>query len=75
MAYDELTIYAIQDTTQKAFVERYRLYSSKAERDRTFKFLMENGESHKKKTTFPVKLRIIVKTEEDNQISMDLKEY
>lgn len=68
MGYEELTIHAIQNKKERSFVERYRLFTSKGDRDKTYDFMVK--EQHAQVADHsPVTLKIIVKTE-DVQLDM-----
>lgn len=73
MAYEELTIFAIQRTDIKAFAHRFRTFHSKEDRDQTLKFLRENQEAKTVEFLEPVILKVIVQTDEDNQLVLDFE--
>lgn len=72
MAYEELVVPAIQRKDVKAFAHRFRSFSTTVERDQTLKFLRENQDAKTVDNLEPVRLRIIVETDEVNQLTLDL---
>lgn len=74
MAYEELTVYAIQHEDLKAFAHRFRTFSSREERDTTLDFMKNNLDARTASMRHPVKLKVIVQTDENNQLELDLSE-
>lgn len=74
MAYEELTVYAIQDESLKAFAHRFRTFPSQEERDEAFGFMKNNLDARTASMRHPVKLRVIVQTEKNNQLELDIQE-
>lgn len=72
MAYEELVIPAIQRKDLKGFAHRFRTFTSKEERDRTFNFMTCNQNPDAAANLSPVTLKIIVQTDEVNQMTLDL---
>lgn len=73
MAYEELTIPAIQRKDKPGFAERFRLFpNNKKERDKTLAFIKENESPSTADQACAVTLRIIVKTEKVDQQELDL---
>jgi hypothetical protein len=74
MAYEELTIHAIQRKDKPGFAERFRLFPDKRERDKTLEFIKENEHPSTADEACPVILRIIVKTEAHKQQELGFEE-
>lgn len=72
MAYEELTIHAIQRKDKPGFAERFRLFPNQKERDETLTFIRENETPVTAKEACPVVLRIIVKSDNHHQQSLSL---
>lgn len=72
MAYEELTIHAIQRKDKPGFAERFRLFPNKKERDETLTFIKENEAAITADEACPVILRIIVKTDNHHQQQLGL---
>jgi hypothetical protein len=73
MAYEELTVYAIQDDNLKAFAHRFRTYPSREDRDEALDFMKHNLDARTASMRHPVKLKVIVYTDEDRQMALDLR--
>jgi hypothetical protein len=74
MAYEELVVPAIQRKDVKGFDHRFRSFATKEERDRTLKMIRENESAVLAANMEPVMLRVIVETDENNQLTLDLKQ-
>jgi hypothetical protein len=74
MAYEELSIHAIQRKDKPGFAERFRLFPNKRERDKTLTFIKENESPSTAEQADAVILRIIVKTEDAHQQELELGE-
>lgn len=74
MAYEELTVYAIQDESLKAFAHRFRTFTSREERDEALLFMKNNLDAQTASMRHPVKLKVIVQTDENNQLELNLPE-
>lgn len=74
MAYEELTIHAIQRKDKPGFAERFRLFPNKRERDKTLTFIKENEAAVTADEADPVTLRIIVRTDDFHQQAFELGE-
>lgn len=72
MAYEELTVYAIQHEELKAFAHRFRTFTSQEERDTTLEFMKSNLDAKTASMRHPVKLKVIVQTDENHQMELDL---
>lgn len=75
MAYEELTVYAIQRTDILAFGQRFRPFHTQVERDETLAFIKENQDARTVDTFEPVTLRVIVETDRDRpkQLGLDIR--
>lgn len=74
MAYEELTVYAIQDENLKVFAHRFRTFPSREERDKTLDFMKTNLDAGTASMRHPVKMKIIVYTDDAQQMTLDLGE-
>lgn len=73
MVYEELSIPAIQRKDISDFQTRFRTFASREERDHTYTFLLENQTPEACANLAPVTLKVIVKTEKTDQLSLDLR--
>lgn len=72
MAYEELTVYAIQDESLKAFSHRFKVFHSREERDQTLDFMMNNLDARTASMRHPVKLKVVVYTDDNRQLELEL---
>lgn len=71
MAYEELTVYAIQHPDLKPFQHRFQTFDSKQTRDQTFRLLTQHrGNPEEIKDICPVVLKVIVKTDSVKQMQL-----
>lgn len=71
MAYEELTVYAIQRPDLKPFKSRFDTFGSKKERDQAFSLLIAHrGDPAEIKDICPVELKVIVKTDSVKQMQL-----
>lgn len=74
MTYEELTVYAIQHEDLKSFAHRFRTFTSREERDTTLEFMKNNLDARTASMRQPVRLKVIVQTDENHQLALDISE-